>query len=507
MRARRAAPPLRCGVTLLATSLVALAALAPGRGAASPGMLVGIADDGVTQRDPASIAGTIPLWREAGADVARVQIVWGYVAPATASAVQPAGFDPGDPDDPGYNWAPVDQTLTALRSNGIEPIISVTGFGPLWGSRVPARGNPRYKPDPVKFAAFASAVAQRYGAMARQYTVWNEPNLPLWLQPQFECAGGHCTPASPAIYRSLFHSAAAAIRRADPGARIYAGALAPRGFRSQSTNANMHPLTFLRALGCVDRKLRRERRTSYCRRSFKAIDADGIAYHPHGILRAPEVRSPDSDDAALADTARLLKTIDAIQHQRGLRRSGSFKRRFDLYYTEWGYQTRPPDPILGVSLKAQAVWLQRGAYLAWRQPRVRMLIQYLWRDDPIRVGVSGSARYAGWQSGLTFADGRSKPARASFPHPFWVDLPRGRQIATVWGQVRPGGSTLVRVQRRERGRRTYVTLKRLKTTSRGYFTLHTRVRHRTTYRFSYRARDARGRMRTVVSSTCTVTPR
>ena len=102
---------------------------------------------------------------------------------------------------------------------GMKVMLTVSGPGPVWTSRSPGRGNPRYKPDPAAFADFATAVATRYGADVDRYILWNEPNLPSWLQPQASCAHRHCTPVAPHLYRGLVRAAYPAIKAADPGAR------------------------------------------------------------------------------------------------------------------------------------------------------------------------------------------------------------------------------------------------------------------------------------------------
>ena len=78
-----------------------------------------------------------------------------------------------------------------------------------------------------------------------------------------------------------------------------------------------------------------------------------------------------------------------------------------------------------MSLAQQSAWLQWSAYMAYQQPRVRMLIQYLWRDDPINTRV-GADKYGGLAVGpLLASTGTPSPSRKSFPNPFWVDLPKG----------------------------------------------------------------------------------
>jgi hypothetical protein len=479
------------------TAALALTALTPVASAAS-GMRFGIADDGITQRSPELAAQVVPEWKATGMDAARVLVIWSYVAPGADRTSRPSGFDPSNPNDPQYNWAPVDQVVDLLTAQGIEPILNVTGYIPFWGSLDPSQRRNRYKPDPAQFAVFAKAVAKRYEGRVSRYILWNEPNLPDWLQPQNECSKGRCTPVAPAMYREIARQAVPAIKAGAPGAQVYGPALASKGQSPKTVNARTRPLAFLRALGCVDTKLRRERKSKRCK-SFKPATLDGIAYHPHSTTFAPDRGYTNKDDANLADYSRLITTIDGVQKAGGIVNGRGSTKKFDLHYDEYGYQTNPPDPLLGVSTTQQSSWLQWGAYKAYNQPRVRTLIQYLWRDDPINTRVEAT-KYSGWQSGLYFFDGNAKPARKSLPNPFWVDLPRGRRTATVWGQVRPGGAAKVTVQKGSGS--SFTTLKSLTTDALGYFRFTTTVNRKTSFRFRYTAANGK----TVTSSTATVTP-
>ena len=118
-------------------------------------------------------------------------------------------------------------------------------------------------------------------------------------------------------------------------------------------------------------------------------------------------------------------------------------------------------------------WLQQAAYLAWRSPRVKLLTQYLWRDEP----RSGDGSYGGWQSGLRYARGRAKPSLAHFDTPFALDAARGR----LWGQVRPGGAHELVVERHLRGG-SWRTFAHVRTDARGYWTLRRRVSPGAAYR-------------------------
>ena len=485
----------------LAVAALLVAALTAPAAHASSRLLTGIADDGVTQRSPALGASVIPAWRADGIDVARVAVLWSYVAPTPKALAGPPGFHAEDPNDPQYHWGDVDRTIGELVAAGIKPIITVTGPAPIWGSSVPSRRMPSYKPDPVKFAQFARAVAERFAASVDEYVLWNEPNIAQWLQPQSDCTSRGCTPQAPALYRAIAAKAIPAIKAGDPGAQVLFPALASGGKTPNKRNNDLKPLTFLRALGCVDATYRAERKSPFCRSGFKPINGDGIAYHPHSRTASPDKAQSDSDSAAFGDLARLFGAVDRIQKAGGFLNDGSKTRKFSFAFTEFGYQTNPPDPVLGVSLSNQSAYVQHATYMAWKNPRVTMLIQYLWRDDAV-----GAGNFSGWQSGMFGFDGRPKPLAAAFPNPFWVDLPRGKRAATIWGQVRPGDAAQVTVQARAADSSTWKAVKTLATDARGFFTITSLVRAKTSYRFRYQRPAIAGKPGTVTSSVWTVSP-
>jgi hypothetical protein len=179
--------------------------------------------------------------------------------------------------------------------------------------------------------------------------------------------------------------------------------------------------------------------TGSCR-GFQPAVADGMSYHPHSTRHAPSQPYAHPDNADLGSLKKVERLIDRLQRSGRLRGSTS---PLNLWLDEYGYQTNPPDRMRGVSPGAQDRYLQQAAYIAWRDPRVVNLTQYLWQDE----AAGGGRRYTGWQSGLRDSDGEAKPALAHFDSPIWVDFPRG----VVWGQVRPGLFHLVTVQRRVAG--------------------------------------------------------
>jgi hypothetical protein len=460
-------------VTLRALPALVAALLALTAPAAHATAETGIADDRVLLAGGAQADAAVTAWADLGVDTVRIHAMWSRIAPDVTSTTPPASFDAADPNDPHYDFAALDAAIDRVRDHGLRVMLTVTGPGPLWSSSDPGRGNPRWKPDPSAYADFAHAVVARYGDQVDRYILWNEPNLPQWLQPQSTCTGGHCTATSPHIYRALVRAALPAIKAADPGAQVLIGALGPRGLSSHSTNAQLRPLEFLRAFGCVDRAFHAIR-TGGCR-GFRPASGDAFAYHPHGILNAPGTPFANSDDVDLASLPRLEATLDRLQRAGALRKAGG-SGRFSLYLDEYGYQTNPPDHFLGVAPAAQDRWLQEAAYRVWRDPRVRNLTQYAWIDEPV---VSGNL--SGWQSGLRYADGRAKPALAHFATPFFLDAARGR----LWGQVRPGsGSVAVKVERRLRGSSAWRTVATVTTDGNGFWSKTMRLVRGASYRFA-----------------------
>jgi hypothetical protein len=101
-----------------------------------------------------------------------------------------------------------------------------------------------------------------------------------------------------------------------------------------------------------------------------------------------------------------------------------------IWLTEYGYQTNPPDTFLGVPPRKQATLLSLAAMRAWRLPRVTMLIQYLYRDEP---------QLSRFQSGLVYIDDRPKPSLNAFKLPF-AEMHRDGFETVVWGQIRDGSA-------------------------------------------------------------------
>jgi hypothetical protein len=437
---------------LLAVLAAFLLLTVPAR-AASP--TVGIADDRVLLNGGPEADKAVAEWHRLGVQEVRIYALWNRIAPDSPSGAN--------------NWTQLDGAVARVVAAGMKPILTITGPGPLWVSQRAERGDPRYEPDPKLYRDFARAVAERYGDRVDRYIIWNEPNLSGWLRPEGSCKKHRCSPVAPSIYRSLVRAAYPVIHAADRNAQVLIGAMSSRGSSLRSENSNMHPLAFLRGVGCVDSKFHKLK-SGRCKH-YKAVPADGFAFHPHGVLLAPEKSFPNKDDVSISSLSRLTRVLDKL---RSLKRIKS-AHKLNLYLDEFGYQTNPPDKFAGVTLHQQDGWLQRAAYQAWRNPRVKLFSQYLWKDEPRSL----NDQFGGWQSGLRFSNDKAKPSLKHFPAPFVMDAARKR----LWGQVRRRDSKTVQVQRKLKGSKKWRKVATRKTDANGYWSWSTKLVAGASYRF------------------------
>jgi hypothetical protein len=418
-------------------------------------------DDQALLGQPLSgVDATVGQMQGLGADRIRVSAFWSDIAPGGSSSAKPAGFNAANPDDPAYNWSALDAVVGAAAARHLKVLISISTPIPLWASSKPGLGNNVWEPKPAEFAQFARAVALRYRGLADQFALLNEPNQGAWLQPQ-SAAG---KPVAPHLYRALVRAAYPAVSAAAPSSTVLIGELASSGRDDRGITRPIRPLEFLRLMGCRDARFRAVR-TGRCR-GFKPVPLDALGHHPYSLFQSPFQRSADRDDAAMGDWRRLEQTLDRLVARGALKPSRS--RRFPIYYTEFGYQTDPPDPFAGIPLARQSRWLQDAAYVAWRTPRVAGLNQFRLTDGRIRG--KGPLAFREFQSGLRFAGGKPKPSLATFPDPIVV------RRGLVWGEVRPGGRHKVTIERRAAGANAFKRIASGVTDARGYFQKRIRPR-------------------------------
>jgi hypothetical protein len=346
---------------VLLTALVAAAAVLTGclidagDSRAARGMELAIQDDAVFvngQYKRVSGDKAFAYTRALGVTRQRVNLQWAYTMPESQfnARRKPAAVN--------YNFAGYDALIDAAARNGVRIHISLTGPAPRWANAkrfVPKRG--WYKPSASEFGKFASLAAEHFKGRVDRYSIWNEPNWKTWLGP---LANG------PALYRALYVKGYAAIKAADPAAKVLIGETAPFSRRGYATS----PLAFLRGVTCVNKKYKRAR-------SCPKLKADGYAHHPYDFNHAPNYQYPGADNVTIGTLSRLTKALDKLSRAGVLRKNGG--GRMPLYLTEYGYFASGHRAL---SKRLRSRYLQQAYSIALKNSRVKSQLQYLLVSPP-----------------------------------------------------------------------------------------------------------------------------
>jgi hypothetical protein len=411
--------------------------------------------------DPSTRDRTLQEISDLGVDRVRVLVYWKDFAPAATSKQRP-DFDAADPAAyPAGAWSRLDGLFDAAQARGITVQLTLTGPVPRWATK--GKRDNVTSPSTKEFQAFATAVGRRFGAKVGVWSIWNEPNHPQFLRPQFVGKSAK----SPRIYRNLFLAGQRGLRASGNGAdTLLFGETAPRG-----TPRVVAPLAFLRGALCLDGQYHRRGR---CAR----VEAGGFAHHAYTTRVGPRFRPPDRDDVTIGVLSRLTKALDRAA------RAGAIRRGLGVYLTEFGIQSTP-DPFVGVSLARQSEYLAIAEHMAYVNPRVRSFSQYLLSDDRPRKG-SRVERYGGFESGLRRSDGRAKPALAAFRMPLAAEA-YGRSDV-LWGRVRPqAAQTKVTILASRRNGKPFKPLRTVTTNHRGVFGLRAGHHDKQRYRVQWTA--------------------
>jgi hypothetical protein len=277
------------------------------------------------------------------------------------------------------------------------------------------------------------------------WSIYNEPNQRVFLSPQYV----NRREWSPRIYRNLVDAAFdSLVRTGHGGDTVLVGETAPKGGGERDPEANMRPLRFLRALYCVDTRLRplaganakalgcptADQVRQFPPRHPGLFQASGYAHHPYSLLTPPSLRSTAADDVGMADLGRLTGALGRVFARYGQR------NRLPIYNTEFGYQSRPPDPF-GYPQYLQAAFINQAEYMGYANPQVRSTHQFLLIDAPPYTQFpSNSYQYwSSFQTGLMERNGNVKQAFGAYRIPIWIPGARRRHPGPfrIWGGARP----------------------------------------------------------------------
>jgi hypothetical protein len=366
---------------------------------------------------------------------------WRSIAPA----IPPDGFDATFPLDPSYDWAALDNAITAATGQGLKVSLLVTD-APDWAegpNRPEGVSAGTWKPDPGALADFATALARRYSGQfgglpeINEWQVWAEPNLSNHLSPQFDGE----TPIAAEHYRRMLNSFYTAVKSVDVRNQVITAGLAPYG--DALGGMRTQPALFWRQLLCVNgRKLRRS--------CSDSAYFDIASHNPINVM-GPTHGALANDDITTPDLGKLRRILEAARKTGGSKPAG----RKSLWVTEFWWESDPPKHG-GIPLGRHARWLEQGLYLFWKQGVKRAL--WLQVRDPTPDPIN-------YQTGLFQHDGTPKPAFEAFRFPFVSDR-LNRRTVRLWGMAPTPGK--VRVQRRTHG--GWHTVKRLRARADRVFT-------------------------------------
>ncbi|MBA2792926.1 MAG: hypothetical protein H0U32_02900 [Thermoleophilaceae bacterium] len=446
---------------LAITLLAALAVLAvPSTAPASPSQLSLIQDDrellGLSGQDPAASMAEL---KRLGVDVVRTNVIFHKIYNNPRQRKKPAGFNASNPNDPRYDWGLTDRLVNLARQNGIQVLMTITGPPPHFATEAPRRCRAvpcTFRPKPRDFGQFAAAAAKRYRGRVAYYSIWNEPNLNVWLTPQQKRPGGGRVQTEAAIYRKLWIAGYKSIAKNDPGRRnrVLFGETAAIG----------EPLSLFRAALCLDESGKPFKgslaRKHGCSGRPAKLNIGGFAIHPYnfGGYGTPRSRVNRSTALPIAYVPRIHKVINIAA------RRGRITRRAPVFVTEFGFQTKPPDRF-GRSLAEQAQFINESDRLFYGDRRVAMVAQYELSDVPERDQFNSGLRF-------TESKGRGmKPAYDAYRLPLVVTRRSARSVE-VYGQVRPGLSNTVQLQSSKGG--AFAAVRSVKTNGRGFFRITVR---------------------------------
>lgn len=399
----------------------------PASAGAQP-LRIGFLDD--VQTGPADVSAPwLQRAVDSQADNVRVSGSWIAIAPTPPA-------QPKNPADPAYDWSALDQAVRNVTAAGLAPFVSLTG-APSWaeGKNKPATPSVGgWRPNARAYQAFAQALAKRYdgtypdparmGAVlprVRAFQPWNEPNLELYLGPQWTARKGGFTNTGPVIYRNLLNGFYRGIKASQPGATVVSGGTAPFGDPFPGGRRTM-PARFVRTMLCLDRKLR-----TTCKQTTRF---DAIAHHPYSVGN-PSRKALNEDDVSIPDLRKLTRPVAAA-----VRRGRALPRRSKaLWITELSYDSSPPDPD-GVPLARHGRFLQQALASVHRQG-ASVVTWFQIRDQAPEPSYAATN-----QSGVYFRDGRPKPAQTAFAFPLVVTSAT-RSRAKLWLRAPAAGRVLL----------------------------------------------------------------
>ena len=338
---------------------------------AQSAMPIGFYDDPSFRWSPQAAANLL------AASSAHASVVHALVNWAAAAPTRPA--NPLNGNDPAYRLSDLDALVQSAEKHDLQVLVTITGT-PSWAN---GGQTPNHPPSNLNdLTEFAQMLASRYDGkhaglgVVTRFSIWNEPNLGLFLTPQYEGS----TIVSPSIYAKLFMAGYKGIKAGDPNAVVAAGETSNRG-RSTPTG---DPGTDSVAPGLFAEDVAKVAPT---------LPFVAWATHPYpsNFVFGPtqKVAFPNVAFSTMTEFGQSLQTW--------------FHRFVPIWITEYAEETKP-EVAYGVSYAQQASDARKALQLAAANPYVQMFIWFILRDSTSQT----------WFSGLEQASGQKRPSFATF---------------------------------------------------------------------------------------------
>jgi hypothetical protein len=336
--------------TLLAMLAVAVGAFGLTTSAqAAKGLEVALQDDATFVLGLKNPLTGLDRARELNATWIRANVTWKSVLGSQGNAKK-------KPKQLKYNWQRFDDLISRAEERGMAVELTLTGPAPRWATGGKKK-NGAYKPSAGHFGGFARDAARHFTPLGvTRYSIWNEPNLYLWLAP---------LKSAPKLYRGLYQKGYSAIKRVSSSNEVLIGETAPYGTPRRTTA----PLKFLRGVTCVNAR--------YKGRKCSPLKTDGYAHHPYDFKHKPTYKYPGKDNVTVATLSRLTKALSKLRASKALTTpSGGVPY---VYLTEYGYFAAANYKL---PRKTQAAYLKKGFQIARKNKRVKQMLQYLLVPPP-----------------------------------------------------------------------------------------------------------------------------
>jgi Cellulase (glycosyl hydrolase family 5) len=288
--------------------------------APTPDKIVGMDADLLGESLPTQVAQLADMKRNLHITMARVDLNWEYV-------------QYGGPTT--YDWSLYDPLISAIEAAGMKPLIIIQGTA-SWAS---ASGSMVAQPVPAQFAAFVTAVVDRYGA--QDYEIWNEPNNTyFWSTP------------NAAVYTTLLQDSYQAIKAVAPSSTVISGGLAPE----TTSGGNIAPVTFLQQM--------------YAAGAEPFMNA--VGYHPYSYDALPNTYESWSGWSQMSATSPSIRSVMVANGDAGKQ----------VWITEVGYPSNAPSYPAGINgLTAEADEVSQVNAFANANSWVGPVFWYVYQDD------------------------------------------------------------------------------------------------------------------------------